>query len=207
MSNVIRTLSTKPWLTGQDAITGVPLEIEAFDLPEQKVGLRVFFVVATSLFLLFIVGYRMRMVYEDWVPLQEPLMLWANTGILVLASVALQLAKNAAAAGNEARTRMAFYLGGVLTAGFVIGQLLVWQTLSYTGHIVSSNPASSFFYLITAIHGLHILGGLAAWGRTVMRMHSHVEFEKVRMGVDLCTVYWHFLLIVWGVLFYMLLST
>jgi cytochrome c oxidase subunit 3 len=94
------------------------------------------------------------------------MMLWVNTGILVLASIALQFAKNAAAAGNDARTRMAFYLGGLLTMGFVTGQLLVWQMLSHTAHIVSSNPASSFFYLITAAHGLHILGGLVAWGMT-----------------------------------------
>lgn len=205
--NVIRTLSTKPWLTGQDAITGIPLEAEAFNLPEQKVGLRVFFAVATSLFLLFIVGYRMRMVYEDWVPLQEPILLWVNTGLLVLASVALQVAKNAAASGNAARTKSAFYLGGFFTIAFVAGQLVVWQMLSQTGHFVSSNPASSFFYLLTAAHGLHILGGLAAWGRTLMRMRPGVEFEKIRMAVDLCTVYWHFLLIVWVVLFYMLLST
>ena len=206
MSTVIKTLATKPWLTGD--ITGtVPVNVDVFDLPRQKVGLRVFFAVATSLFLLFIVGYRMRMVYEDWVPLQEPMQLWVNTGFLVLASVALQWAKSAAARGNEAVTRNAFFVGGVFSLGFIAGQLLVWQQLSHTGHFVSSNPASSFFYLLTAVHGAHILGGLVAWVRTLLRMRANVPFADVRMAVDLCAVYWHYLLVVWGVLFYLLLST
>jgi cytochrome c oxidase subunit 3 len=206
MSGILKTLTTKPWLTGSDA-GGVPVDVTAFDLPREKVGLRVFFAVATSLFLLFIVGYRLRMVYEDWVPLQEPGLIWVNTALLVLASVALQIAKMAAAADNRERARRAFYAGGILSALFVAGQLAVWQQLSVAGHFVSTNPASSFFYLLTAVHGLHIIGGLVAWGRVLGKLHPGADFAEARMGIDLCTVYWHYLLVVWGVLFYLLLST
>jgi cytochrome c oxidase subunit 3 len=206
VSTVIKTLASKPWLTGS-SLDDAPADTHAFNLPQEKVGLRVFFGVATSLFLLFIVGYRMRMVYEDWVPLQEPGLLWINTGLLVLASIALQIAKSSAAADKQELARKAFYSGGVCTFLFIAGQLAVWQQLSYTGHFVSSNPASSFFYLLTAVHGLHILGGLVAWARVLGKLHPGGDFTAARMGIDLCTVYWHYLLVVWGVLFYLLLST
>ena len=206
MSGIIKTLATKPWLTGSDS-TGDPVDVAAFDLPQPKVGLRVFFAVATSLFLLFIFGYRLRMVYEDWVPVQEPMLIWINTAFLVLASVALQVAKAAAAADNRDRARWAFYAGGILSFLFIGGQLAVWQQLGAMGLFVSTNPASSFFYLLTAVHGLHILGGLVAWGRVIGKFHPGVDFAEARMGIDLCTVYWHYLLVVWGVLFYLLLTT
>jgi len=203
MSGLIRTLFEKPWLSGED-LSGAPADVRAFALPRQKVGLRVFFIVATSLFLLFIVSYRMRMYYEDWAPLREPLLLWINTGILVLASAFMQRARQLAASGGET-ARGWFVLGGAAAIVFVGLQLLIWRQLAAQGHFVSSNPASSFYYLITAVHGLHIVGGLFAWGRTLAR--AGADFERFRMGVDLCTVYWHFLLLVWAALFYLLLTT
>ncbi len=206
MRGVIKTLTSKPWLNGQDTV-GAPADVEMFALPEQKVGLRVFFAVATSLFLLFIVSYRMRMYYEDWVPLKEPALLWFNTGVLVLASVFMQLGKSAAAHERWPSTQRWFLLGGAAAIAFIALQLLVWQQLYAAGNFVSSNPASSFFYLITAVHGLHILGGVFAWARVLLLSGAEERRQRYRMGVDLCAVYWHFLLLVWAVLFYMLLTT
>ena len=61
-----------------------------------------------------------------------------------------------------------------------------------------ANPAIAFFYLLTAVHGLHLLGGLFVWGRTLSRMRSKdVELIDVRLSVELCSVYWHYLLLVW----------
>ena len=203
MSGLLKTLAGKPWLTGEDNV-GVPADVAAFGLPWEKVGLRVFFIVATSLFLLFIVSYRMRMHYDDWIPLREPLLLWINTAVLVLASVFMQRAKQLAALTNAA-ARSWFMLGGVTALLFVLVQLLIWRQLATAGHFVSSNPASSFFYLITMMHGLHVLGGVFAWGRALFR--DSADSVGFRLAVDLCTVYWHYLLIVWLLLFYLLLST
>jgi cytochrome c oxidase subunit 3 len=203
---MIKTLAAKPWLSSDDG-TGAPAEVKIFSLPLEKVGLRVFFAVATSLFLLFIVGYRMRMIYADWVPVQEPVILWVNTGFLVLASIAFEWSKRAIAAGNGKITRLAFYAGGVMTFLFITGQLAAWEQLSATGHFVSSNPSSSFFYLLTGVHGLHLLGGLVAWARTVAKLQPGADLDAARMSVDLCTVYWHYLLVVWAVLFYLLLAS
>lgn len=203
---VFKTLASKPWLGGSDA-SGEPAMVNMFDLPVEKVGLRVFFIVATALFLLFIVGYRMRMSFADWQPLQDPLLLWFNTGLLILASVALQSAKRAAAARNLARIKTGLYAGGALSLAFIAGQLTVWSQLVAAGHYVAANPASSFFYLITAVHSIHIVGGLVAWVRTLARLQRGESFDRVHLSVDLCAVYWHYLLIVWMVLFYLLLST
>jgi cytochrome c oxidase subunit 3 len=204
MSSLIKTLATKPWLSDED-ISGAPEDVRAFDLPAQKVGLRVFFAVATSLFLLFIVSYRMRMYYPDWVPLKDPALMWFNTAVLVLASVFMQLAKNAAAIASWDSCKRWFALGGVSAAAFVGLQLVVWNQLAASGYFVYTNPASSFFYLITAIHGLHIIGGVFAWARCLEL--ANIDRQRFHMGVDLCAVYWHFLLLVWAVLFYLLLTT
>jgi cytochrome c oxidase subunit 3 len=204
MSGLIKTLASKPWLHDED-FHGSPIEVRAFQLPQEKVGLRVFLAVATSLFLLFIVSYRMRMYYQDWVPLKEPALMWFNTGVLVMASVFMQLAKNAAAVESWQSCKRWFQLGGSAAAAFVGLQWLVWNQLAAAGHFVYTNPASSFFYLITAIHGIHIIGGIVAWGRCLSFADS--DKQRFRMGVDLCTVYWHYLLLVWAVLFYLLLTT
>jgi cytochrome c oxidase subunit 3 len=65
---------------------------------------------------------------------------------------------------------------------------------------VASNPANSFFYLITAVHGLHLMGGLVALGRTTAKVSRGAAMTQVCLSVELCAIYWHFLLLVWLVL-------
>ncbi len=71
----------------------------------------------------------------------------------------------------------------------------------------SAFPANAFYYLITALHGVHLLGGLVAWGWTGNRVRRGFEANQVSLSVELCAVYWHFLLLVWLVLFGLLLLT
>ena len=66
--------------------------------------------------------------------------------------------------------------------------------------------ATGFFYLLTAVHGLHVLGGLVAWGRSTRRAWKGRDLERLRLSVELCAIYWHFLLGVWIVLFVLLVS-
>ena len=90
--------------------------------------------------------------------------------------------------------------GGVSAVTFLIGQLLAWQQLRGAGYVLAGNPANSFFYLITGLHGLHLLGGLIALGRTTARAFSGLALPKLRLSIELCTMYWHFLLLVWLIL-------
>ena len=97
--------------------------------------------------------------------------------------------------------------GGVLALAFLIGQYFVWRQLESLGYFVDSNPSNSFFYLITGLHGLHLAGGLIAWLRASFRLWRGADLARIRMSVELCTVYWHFLLLVWLVMFSLLLVT
>jgi cytochrome c oxidase subunit 3 len=96
--------------------------------------------------------------------------------------------------------------GGVFAFAFLAGQLLAWRQLNMMVAFDVTNPAIAFFYLITALHGLHLLGGLVAWGRTTAKVWRGFDLVHVRLSVELCTVYWHFLLLVWLVLFGLLFS-
>jgi cytochrome c oxidase subunit 3 len=91
---------------------------------------------------------------------------------------------------------------------FLIGQLVAWYQLRESGYVMTTGPAGAFFYVLTALHGLHLLGGLGVWLKTTIRMRSRaVELIDVRLSIELCTVYWHFLLLVWLAMFALLLST
>jgi cytochrome c oxidase subunit III len=184
--------------------------------PPARVGLWVFLAVATSFFALFISAYFIRMsphlaqgvVLRDWRPVAEPAILWLNTVALLASSIAMQLARAAIGRGQIARARSGMLAGGLFAAAFLAGQLLAWRELQAAGYYAASNPANAFFYVLTALHGLHVLGGLVVWGRTVSRLSRHgAAVGATRLAVELCTVYWHYLLIVWLVLFGLLLIT
>ena len=199
-----QSLNTEPWVANasDDAVSGASLDTNV-----KAVALTIFLAVATSVFALFISAYTIRMDEPDWRPVSEPSLLWANTAILILASIAYHWTRNAAVAGREERLKPGLTVSGALTFLFLLGQLVAWGQLNGAGYRLDSNIASSFFYLLTAVHGLHMLGGLWVWARSTMKVWTGAAADSVRQSIELCTVYWHFLLLVWIVLFGMLLST
>jgi cytochrome c oxidase subunit III len=188
-------LTAKPWLE-EDGIGDFPAT-GAMTLPAAKIGLGVFLAVVGSLFALFISAYSMRMNMEDWRALPVPRLLWFNTGVLVVSSAALQWAHVAARRNDMDGVIVGLCAGAASAVTFLIGQLLAWQQLSVAGYFLASNPANSFFYMITAVHGLHLMGGLVAVGRTTGKVWRGAEIIEVRLSVELCAIYWHFLLLVW----------
>jgi cytochrome c oxidase subunit 3 len=199
------TLNVKPWVE-QRPVKDIDGD-GALRLPTIKVGLGVFLTVATSLFALLISAYHMRMMAADWTTLPLPRVLWLNTAVLILAGVAMQWTRSAAQWGQIDNVRIGLITAGVFTFSFLAGQLWAWQQLNASGYFVTNDPATAFFYLLTALHGLHLLGGMWVWGRTTAKVLRGVEVAKVRLSVELCTVYWHYLLLVWLVLFAVLLQT
>ena len=191
-------LTAKPWLE-EGSIDDFPAT-GAMTLPAAKIGPGVFLAVASSLFALCISAYSMRMNMVDWRALPVPGLLWFNTGVLVLSSVALQWAQVAARRNDMDSVIVGLCAGGASAVTFLVGQLLAWQQLSAVGYFLSSNPANSFFYLLTAAHGLHLIGGLVALGRTTGKVWRGAEITQVRLSVELCATYWHFLLLVWLIL-------
>jgi cytochrome c oxidase subunit III len=199
-----QSINVQPWVA-QSSIEDVHGGV--LSRPTAKLGLWVFLAVVTSLFALFISAYAMRMKLGDWSPMPKPGLLWLNTGVLILTSFAMEWTRAAAYRRQTVGVRTGLVAGGVLTLAFLAGQLVVWQQLNASGYFVAANPANDFFYLLTALHGLHLLGGLVAWGRTAAKVWRGVEVGKLRLSVELCAVYWHYLLLVWLVLFALLLST
>ena len=204
--SLLRQLTEKPWVT----VPGTVVDLHggrAFSLPTAKLGLRVFLAVVTVLFSLIVIAYADRMTVADWRPLPEPWLLWPNTALLILSSVALQWASVGARRGQMDGVKTGLLVGGVSALAFLAGQLLAWQQMAGLGYFAATNPANAFFYLITALHGLHLLGGLVAWGRTSAKVWGGSEVAEVRLSVELCAVYWHFLLLIWLILFALLLFT
>jgi len=159
-----------------------------------RTGLVVFMAVASTLFSLLLLAYAMRMRESDWQPIPHPVLLWWNTGALALASIAMQRAR------QLSLHRTAWLVGGgVLAAVFVIGQLTAWHMLAAAGETVAVNPSNSFLYLLTGLHGVHVLGGLVAWVVTIAQLRRADPFRAQR-AIALCALYWHFLLAVWLVL-------
>jgi cytochrome c oxidase subunit 3 len=208
---IVRQLTVKPWEL--QLATGATDGSEAFQHPSAKIGLWVFLAVITSLFALFMSAYYMRMGHgheqaSDWTPVIEPQVLWLNSALLIASSVAMQWARANLLRGQARATFEALLVAGLLTLAFLGGQFFAWQQLEAAGFFSPRNPALAFFYLLTAVHGLHLLGGLFVWAKTVRRMrHREFELIEARLSVELCSIYWHYLLIVWLVLFALLLST
>jgi cytochrome c oxidase subunit 3 len=211
---LIQRLKEKPW-----AKQGVvPASQETFWSSAPKVGLWVFLAVVSSLFGLFASAYMMRMHdahggLVSWQPLDEPSLLWINTVILVLASGAMQIARNRADRDDFDGLRGYITAGAALTVAFLVGQVLAWAQLNAAGAYGAGNPAYAFFILLTAVHGLHLVGGLVVAGRTTARVWRGVAKlnvvgrSKIRQSISLCTLYWHWLLLIWLGLFALLLST
>ncbi|NMG77301.1 cytochrome c oxidase subunit 3 [Aromatoleum diolicum] len=206
--NLLNALGTRPWLPEP----APPLRTGAV-VPAATIGLRVLLAVIAVLFGLFVLALLVRAQLPDWqalagVPdaaLANTAPLWVNTALLALSSVALQAASSASRRGRTAATRLALAGAGLFALAFLAGQGWVWQQFVARGHFVASHPAASFFYLLTGLHGLHLAGGLIAWGRVTIRAWRATP-DSPDPGVALCARYWHFLLVVWLVLFALLTS-
>lgn len=196
---ISRTVAVQPWVaTGGTATTPAPAAITG-----PRVGLVVFLAVVTSLFALTISAYTMRMgaAAPDAASLPRPAGLWLNTALLLAASAALQFAWHAARRGAVLGVRLGLAAAVGTSVAFLVGQYGVWLALRDAGFYLQTHPASAFFALMTTLHAVHLLGGLGALARVVLRAARGDPPLQVRQALGLCAVYWHYLFVVWVVLF------
>jgi cytochrome c oxidase subunit 3 len=134
---------------------------------------------------------------NDWVNTPLPRILWINTGVLVASSIALELARSALRNGRRAAFNRYWTGATILGALFLGGQYLAWQQLNGAGIYLATNPSSSFFFVLTCAHAVHLLGGIAALG------YIDVQALLLRLGpgkrtaVDVSAYFWHFLDAIW----------
>ena len=205
--NIFKLLSEKPWEASQKAIDDQH-DGKTLTLSKAKLGVRTIMVVSTVIFSLFVVSYSDRMLVHDWRSLSEPWLLWINTVILIFTSFIFHKAKVLSDKNEFEKAKNYLLLVGFLTFAFITGQLLVWQYYVNLGQYASTNPANAFFYLFTALHGVHVLGGLFFWGRATTKLFTkNFSVLKIKQAIELCAIYWHFLLIVWFILFGLMIAT
>ena len=205
-------LASKPWLEVgvlEDATpftAGSTRPLGAARRPAVKIGLFVFMAVVCAVLTLLASAFFMR-IGSDWRPLPEPILLWINTGVLIVSSISLQWAWISARQDRLDNLKTGLLMGGASALAFLAGQLLVWRQLNEAGYFLAGNPAVAFFYLLTAVHGVHLLGGMVALGRAALRLWRGATTEELRLSAELCAIYWHFLLVVWLTMFCLLLLT
>lgn len=192
-------LASKPWL--EVGLAGDAPEMQGSSVTIAKLGLGIFLAVVGALFTLLISAYLGRMGGADWWGIPLPGLLWVNTAALAASSLALQWAKTETRPDHRDRLNAALVTAFATAVFFVAGQFLAWRQLISAGYILADNPSNSFFYMITGLHGLHILGGLLVLGRTAIRAGREPLSARMRLSVELCAIYWHFMLVVWLILF------
>jgi len=205
MSTRTGIFTETPWIADTGPIAPA-LSGAEIALNSRRSALKVLLSVVSVFFLLMIVAYGGRMLYQDWRPTPQINLLWANTGVLLLSSLCLQLALMAARAGKAAWTKSALVGAGVLTILFLIGQWAAWQQLTTLVLGDFSNPSVGFFFMITGVHGLHMAGGMLALGRAVNRAFGPGDIRQMEANLSNCALYWHYLLGVWLLVFGLLFS-
>ena len=141
----------------------------------------------------------------DWVSVAFPRVLWLNTAVLVASSVTLELSRRALARGVTGRFTGWLYATLVLGLAFLGGQLVAWQELTSRGVYLATNPSSSFFYVLTAAHGVHLLGGVIGLGYGVFRAGNIARGIARRTPVEVTAIYWHFMDALWIYIFFLLM--
>lgn len=159
---------------------------------------------ATMLFAGFASAYLVRREGLDWLHLQLPRVLYFNTVILLASSAAMEIARRMFRRWELERAR--FWIGATAALGvvFLAGQILAWRQFVAQGVYLPSNPYAAFFYVLTALHGLHLLGGIGALVYVFARLpRSGLGFDGNALAG--AVLYWHFVDVLWVSLFVLLL--
>jgi len=168
-----------------------------------RIGVLAFMGTVTMLFIGFTSAYILRRAQADWRPLAAPSLLWVTTALLLGSSGTLEVARRRFRNWDLAGARTWVAVTGVLGSLFVVGQVLAWRQLAGQGVFLATNPHSSFFYVLTGAHGLHLLGGLC-WFAVVAARLRRMAFAPGEDGLGLFAMYWHFLAGLWLYLLYLL---
>jgi len=132
----------------------------------------------------------------DWVPVHIPTLMWINTVVLLASSATLEMARHRLAQGRLSGYRNLWLVTTVLGVGFLAGQIVAWRQLVAEGVYLASNPASSFFYIFTGAHALHLFGGVAALIYVAKRNFDQAQVTRT-VAAEVTSYYWHFMDALW----------
>ncbi|HEX8098222.1 MAG TPA: cytochrome c oxidase subunit 3 [Pyrinomonadaceae bacterium] len=194
---------------GGDGRRGHDRPRDEFSTERYRIGMWVGLAAVAMMFTALTSAYIVRAASsDDWRPLTMPRVLWLSTGMLVASSVTFEFARGALKRRSGAYGTWLLVTAS-LGLGFLASQLMAWRSLVRQGVYLASNPHSSFFYLLTGAHGLHLLGGVLALGvvltQALRKRESDRRGEEKRRAVtDAVGLYWHFMDGLWLYLFVLL---
>jgi len=210
MSKIIKklfgTLAQKPWEKEQMALD-TSHSGKTFNISIQKSAVIIIFGIATVLFSLIFTAYIYSIPPEqDTRYLLKPNLLWINTLILFFVTYYFSKITKDLEKKETLKIKKNLIIVGALSYLFLFGQLVFWTQLMKSGNYVTTNTYFSSFYIFTALHGLHLLGGLFFWGKVSSRVLK-LEQNKIldeEKNISALSWYWTFLLIVWLMFFFMI---
>jgi len=132
----------------------------------------------------------------NWVPVHIPALMWINTGVLLASSATMEMARRRLSQSRLSAYKNLWLVTTGLGAAFLIGQFAAWRQLVAQGIYLASNPASSFFYIFTGAHALHLLGGVAALLYVAMRNFDQAKVSRT-VAAKVASHYWHFMDALW----------
>jgi cytochrome c oxidase subunit 3 len=153
------------------------------------VSILIFFMALASAFLV-------RKTSNDWIPTHLPSVIWVNTLLLLASSGTMELARRRQMVGDAASFGKLWRTTTVLGVLFLIGQLVAWRQLVAQGVYMATNPASSFFYIFTAAHGIHVIGGVCALFYVLLRNFENKRLTR-EVAAEVTSYYWHFMSGLW----------
>ncbi len=210
--NIFQKLTEKPWEPSSDAMAAAVATGPTSQIDARKLMLNIFLAIVSVLFLLIFATFITHSQYpgfeslagEPWKPFADTTNLWLNTLWLTLSSVAMHTGLVKARRGISGHALIAMVLAIFFAVQFVLAQLWLWRDLSGMGYTLPSNPANSYFYLMTGVHALHLIGGLVVVLRSTFLLWRGGALERIQNSLKLCATYWHYLLGLWLVLFFLL---
>ncbi|GAW95858.1 MULTISPECIES: cytochrome c oxidase subunit 3 [Colwellia] len=211
---ILKSLRVKPWL---------PVEFEQQTsqatglLNKEKAAstaLHFLLAVITVIFFLFTVTFLQRtqsfdfqaLSGEPWLPFTNAEILWQNSAYLLLASISIMLAKKFAERQSLSAIMISLAATTLFTLLFISGQIQVWLQLNQSGFYITTNPANSYYFLLTGVHALHIIGGILVFMRCILLFAVNRSYQQLVSRLKLCARYWHYLFFIWLFLFFLLTS-
>ncbi len=177
---------------------------DAREPAKYRIGMWIALGSISMLFAALTSAYIFRETKPDWISIQLPSSLWISTAAILASSISFELARRALRLSRHALFSRWITLTSALGLCFLIFQIVAWRDLRAQGVYVNTNPHSSFFYLLTSLHAVHLVGGLIALlAVTAAALRSRIGFRK-RNVAEVTAIYWHFMDALWIYIFVLL---
>jgi cytochrome c oxidase subunit III len=181
-------------------------EKEPMAMDPKKFALILFLVTVVMIFASLTSAYLVKKSDDGWKEFELPSVLWVSTVIIILSSVTMQLSVYSAKKDNLDTLKLSLGITTILGIGFLISQYYSWLALVEEKHFFVGNPSESFIYVLTAVHGVHIISALVFLLIFLYRSFKYLVHSKSMTGIEMCNTYWHFLGGIWIYLFIFLLA-